>query len=88
MELLGLCKLSARLQNILGQREIGIGLEAKLRCILDRGINHLVGQFRRALLRLGSVEKRVDDVCLIYLTRDVHFGQRVFEAQAVIVDYI
>src|SRR5260370_4019914 len=84
-QLIRFLQFTAWCQHKLRERKILIGLEAKLRCILNRCINHLVCQLDRTLLSLFLVDNSVTDFVLITSMGKTCIGKRIFEPQAVLI---
>src|SRR5712692_832265 len=72
-------------QQILRECEILLRLEAKLRCILDRCINHLVCQLDRTRRRFCLSENSAKHFVLITSTGKTRIGKRIFNPKAVLV---
>src|SRR6266566_5228271 len=70
-------------QQILRERKVLLRLEAKARCILNRGINHLVCQLDRAFLWRCPTENSAADFVLITSPGKTRIGICIFESQAV-----
>src|SRR5690242_12650776 len=60
-------------------------LKAKLRCVINRCINHLVPQLRRALHSLHLAENSIEDFILIACRGKVRSGKRIFKPQAELI---
>src|SRR5436305_2461203 len=84
-QLIRFFQLTARCQHILRIRKILFRLEAKLRSIIDRLINHLVCQLDRTLLRLCLTENSVTDFALITSKGQTRVAKRIFEPQAILI---
>src|SRR6266550_5764055 len=84
-QLIRLLKFTAWCQQILRIRKILFRLEAKLRSIFNRCINHLVCQLDRTLLRLCLAENFVTDFALITSKGQTRVAKRIFEPQAILI---
>src|SRR5258708_34423546 len=87
-QLIRFLQFTAWRQHILRKRKVLLRLEAKPRCILNRGINHLVCQLDRTCLRLCLVENSVTVFLLITSLGKTRIGVGIFEPQAVLIDKV
>src|SRR6266849_3967720 len=78
-------QFTAWCQHILRERVVLFRCEAKLCCILNRCINHLVGQLDRTLHRLHLVEHFARDFVVITSTREARPGKGIFKPQAELI---
>src|SRR5947209_3922397 len=72
-------------QQILRERKILLWLETKLRCILNRGINHLACQLKWAFGRSPLMENSVMDLAFVISAGITCPGKRIFEPQAILI---
>src|SRR6266567_4907527 len=84
-QLIRFLQFTAWSQQILREREILLRLEAKLRCILNRCINHLVCQLDRTHRRFCLSENFAKHFVLITNTGKTRIGKRIFNPQAVLI---
>src|SRR5256885_354470 len=81
-QLIRFFQFAAWRQQVLRKHKVLFRLEAKLFCILDRLINHLLCQLDRALHRLSSAENFVTNLALVTTAGKTSIGKSIFESQA------
>src|SRR5712692_774696 len=87
-QLVRFLQFTARFQYILVKRKVLFRLEAELCRVFNRGINHLVCQFSRTILRLCLAENSVTDFTAIASRGKTCMGKRIFESQAELIDKV
>lgn len=80
-QLVRFSQLTAWCQHRVGECKVGGRLEAKLRGILNRGVNHLVGQLRRTGQPIDFGEQGVTDFVLVTRPGNTARGKRFFEPE-------
>src|SRR6266851_7280839 len=78
-------QFTARRKHILCERIVLFGCEAKLCCIVNRCIDHLVCQLDRTLHRLHLAEHFVRDFVVITSTGETRPGKSIFKPQAELI---
>jgi hypothetical protein len=78
-------QFAAWCQQILCERLVLFWCEAKLCCILNRCIDHLVRQLDRTRHRLSLVKNFARDFVVITNTGETHSGKRIFKPQAELI---
>src|SRR6266404_1996673 len=78
-------QFTARRKHILCERIVLFGCEAKLCCIVNRCVDHLVCQLDRALHRLHLVEQFARDFVVITSMGETRSGKGIFKPQAVLI---
>src|SRR6266487_22172 len=84
-QIIRLFQFAAWCQQILRKRKVFFRLEAKLFCILDGLINHLLCQLERTLHRLACAENFVTDFAQVTTAGKISIGKGIFESQAVYI---